>query len=82
MQPVIKISATQEPSLVQVIISVVTKLGQYLDRGNARFLVGRGDISVNGEVVKNVGLTLEPGYYNLQIRGTTHYVLVSPVDKE
>lgn len=78
----IKISATQEPSLVQVVVSVVTKCGQYLDKSQARFLVGRGDVYVNGLRIKDITLQLDPGLYTMRIRGNSYNVQVAAVDKE
>jgi hypothetical protein len=78
----IKISATQEPSLVQVVVSVITKSGQYLDKSQARYLIGNGEVYVNGLRIRDIGMELEPGTYSMKIRNSTFQVEVSGVERE
>ena len=76
------ISATQEPSLVQTVVSTVTMAGKYLDRSGARFLIGRGDVIVNGLKIKDVGMSLEPGLYTMRIQGHLYDIELEAVEKE
>lgn len=82
MNKVISIKNPTTPYLTGLVVYVVTKMGQFLNDTQARFLISRGDVRVNGETITEHDRIVDLGTNILEVRGALHYIDVIPAGME
>ena len=56
-----------DPYLAKVVVSIITRMGMYLNETQAKWLIAQGKVSVDGEVQTNEATILRPGFRNFVI---------------
>lgn len=72
MEEVIRVAPSDTPYLTDVVVYIITRSGQYLNASQAQFLIGRGDVKLNGEVVRSVSRVVDLGINVLEVRGRSY----------
>jgi hypothetical protein len=70
-------------SNVETVVEYVVQIGEHqcINRTQAAFLVGRGDVSVDNNVSK-LGDIIPNGAWQLNVRGKNHQIVVHVTQKE
>lgn len=82
MQKVIDVRHADIPYLTDIVVYIVTKSGQYLNTSQARFLIGSGEVKVNGDVVRKPHHLVDHGMNVLEVYGRLYPFNVVPAGKE
>lgn len=82
MNKIISVRHPDIPYLTDIVVYVVTKSGQYLNASQARALIGRGDVRVNGGVVRECEYIMSIGLNVIEVYGKRFPIDVVPAGKE
>jgi hypothetical protein len=71
-------SSFERPAGIAAVVEYCVQIGenQPINRTQAAYLVGRGDVSLDGEKMQDVALIMKNGTWILNIRGKNHHVVV------
>ena len=82
MHKVISIRQPEIPYLTDIVVYIITKSGQYINQSGARLLIIRGEVKVNGDVVRKPHHLVDHGMNVLEVYGRLHPFDVVPAGKE
>lgn len=82
MQKVISVRQPEIPYLADLVVYLITKSGWYINQSQAQFLIGRGDVKVNGEVVRKTHHLVDHGMNVLEVHGRFYPFDVVPAGME
>lgn len=58
-----------EPYITEVVVQTITRLGTYLDKSQARHLIGNGLVTLDGDRVRTCDTLVELGEHFLTVDG-------------
>lgn len=58
-----------DPYLAETVVSIVTRMGTYLNGTQARHMIGQGQVVIDGKVEKNPSTIVKAGIHEFQLTG-------------
>jgi hypothetical protein len=63
-----------DPSLTEVVVSIVTKMGMYLNCSQSSYIIGQGRVQVDGHIERDSSRVLRPGIHEFVVNDRKVYV--------
>lgn len=64
------------PDVTDAVLYAVTKGGTYLNQSGAKFLIGRGDVKLNGQVSRDIAEVLSEGTYRIGVLDEEYHLQI------
>jgi predicted rRNA methylase YqxC with S4 and FtsJ domains len=72
----VKIVTQEAPSMTEAVVQAVTRNGFYINESQARYLIGRGDVMVDNEIITKIARKLKRGEYTITVGPSVYEVSV------
>lgn len=69
-----------DPYLTDTVVGIITKMGSYLNQTQARHMIGKGEVVVDGKVQKNPSTIVKSGVHEFQLAGKTVVVEIREME--